>query len=95
MVERVARELVSAGGWRIAATVTLIGAAAACSGGSPPETGPNAGRTLEPEDAAAAQGEIGVPEQPVGLHAGDGREERVGKALDLFAMDHEVGEGDA
>jgi peptidyl-prolyl cis-trans isomerase SurA len=65
MVERVARELVSAGGWRIAATVTVIGAAVACSGGSPPETGPNAGRTLEPEDAAAAQGEIEGPKQPV------------------------------
>ena len=65
MVERVARELVTAGGWRIAATVTLIGAAVACSGGSPPETGPNAGRTLEPEDATAAQGEIEGPEQPV------------------------------
>jgi peptidyl-prolyl cis-trans isomerase SurA len=65
MFERVARGLARAGGWRIAATVTLIGAAAACSGGSPPETGPSTGRTDEPGDAAAAQGEIDQPEQQV------------------------------
>ena len=72
MFERVARDLVTTGGWpfaatgwRIAATVTLIGAAVACSGGSPPETGPSAGRTDEPDDAAAAQGEIDQPEPQV------------------------------
>ncbi len=54
-----------ANGWRIAATVILIGAAVACSGGSPPETGPSTGRTDEPGDAAAAQGEIDQPEQQV------------------------------
>lgn len=65
MFERVARELVTAGGWRIAATVTLIATAVACSGGSPPETGPSTGRTDEPGDAAAAQGEIDQPAQQV------------------------------
>jgi peptidyl-prolyl cis-trans isomerase SurA len=65
MFERLARELVTAGGWRVAATLTLIAAAVACSGGSPPETGPSAGRTDEPGDAAAAQGEIDQPAQQV------------------------------
>jgi peptidyl-prolyl cis-trans isomerase SurA len=65
MFERVARGLARANGWRIAATVILIGAAVACSGGSPPETGPSTGRTDEPGDAAAAQGEIDQPEQQV------------------------------
>jgi len=57
MFERVARELVTTSGWRIAATVTLMAATAACSGGSPPETGPSAGRTDEPDNAEIAQPE--------------------------------------
>ncbi len=57
MFERVARELVTTSGWRIAVTVTLMAATAACSGGSPPETGPSAGRTDEPDNAEIAQPE--------------------------------------
>ncbi|MEJ2320050.1 MAG: peptidylprolyl isomerase [Gemmatimonadales bacterium] len=65
MVQQVARELVTAGGWRIVATVALIGAAVACSGGAPPETGPSTGRTDEPTEAAADRGEVEQPEEQV------------------------------
>jgi peptidyl-prolyl cis-trans isomerase SurA len=65
MVQQVARELVTAGGWRIVATVALIGAAVACSGGAPPETGPSTGRTDEPTEAGADRGEVEQPEEQV------------------------------
>jgi peptidyl-prolyl cis-trans isomerase SurA len=65
MVQQVARELVSAGGWRIVSTVALIGAAVACSGGAPPETGPSTGRTDEPTEAGADRGEVEQPEEQV------------------------------
>jgi peptidyl-prolyl cis-trans isomerase SurA len=63
MVERVVRELAGADGWRIAATFVVMMGAVACSGGPPPETGPNAGRT-EPEQELAAEPEQELAAEP-------------------------------